>query len=65
MLRGVTFAVAAVLGYVVLRAAWIFLEWPGVAAVGVVIAASVWRRQLPIAVGLFAGAAVSALALLV
>jgi hypothetical protein len=63
VLRVVTFVVAAAVGYVLLRAAWIFLEWPGVVAVGVVTAAAFWRRQLPIAVGLFAGAWVSGLAL--
>jgi hypothetical protein len=63
VLRAVTFVLSGAIGYVAMRAAWIFLEWPGVVAVGVVIAASVWRRQLPIAVGLTAGAAVGALAL--
>jgi hypothetical protein len=64
VVRALTFVVAAAVGYVLTRAAWIFLEWPGVVAVGVVIAASVWRRQMPIAVGLTAGAAASALALM-
>jgi hypothetical protein len=65
MLRGVAFIVAAAVGYVLMRAAWIFGDWPCVIAVVLLVAAlAVWRRrQWPPAAGLGAGAAVSALAL--
>ena len=65
MLRGVAFIVAAAVGYVLLRAAWIFLEWPGVAGVVLLVAALVaWsRRRWHVAAGIGAGAALSAVAL--
>ena len=65
MLRALAFVAAAAAGYVLMRAAWIFVGWPGVVAVVlVVVALAVWRRrQWPLAAGLAAGAAVSAVAL--
>jgi hypothetical protein len=62
VLRAVTFVAAAVVGYVLLRAAWVFLEWPGLVAV-VVLVGIVAARRRSLAAGLAAGAAVSALAL--
>ena len=65
MLRALAFVAAAAAGYVLMRAAWIFVGWPGVVAVVLlVVALAVWRRrQWPLAAGLAAGAAVSAFAL--
>jgi hypothetical protein len=65
MLRALAFVAAAAAGYVLMRAAWIFVEWPGaVAVVLLVVALAVWRRRRwPLAAGLAAGAAVSAVAL--
>jgi ABC-type uncharacterized transport system permease subunit len=65
MLRALAFVAAAAAGYVLMRAAWIFVGWPGVVAVVLlVVALAVWRRgQWPLAAGLSAGAAVSAVAL--
>ena len=65
MLRALAFVAGAAAGYVLMRAAWIFVGWPGVVAVVLlVVALAVWRRrQWPLAAGLAAGAAVSALAL--
>ena len=65
MLRALVFVAAAAVGYVLLRAAWIFGDWPGVVAVVLfVVALAVWRRrQWLMAAGLAAGAAVSAFAL--
>jgi hypothetical protein len=65
MLRALAFVGAAAAGYVLMRATWIFVGWPGVVAVVLlVVALAVWRRrQWPLAAGLAAGAAVSAFAL--
>ena len=66
MLRALAFVAAAAAGYVLMRAAWIFVGWPGVVAVVLLlgVALAVWRRrQWPLAAGLAAGAAVSAVAL--
>ena len=55
---------AGAAGYVAMRAAWIFLGWPGVVAVVVlVVALFAWRRQWPLAVGAATGAALSAIVL--
>jgi hypothetical protein len=62
VLRAVAFVAAAAAGYVLMRAAWIFLGWPGVAGVVVLVGLlAAWRR--PIAAGAAAGAAVSAFVL--
>jgi hypothetical protein len=65
VLRALVFVAAAAVGYVLMRAAWIFGDWPGVLAVVLlVVALAVWRRrQWPLAAGVAAGAAVSACAL--
>jgi hypothetical protein len=65
VLRAVVFVSAAAVGYVLMRAAWIFLEWPGVAGVVLLVAALVaWRRQRwHVAAGIAGGALVSAIAL--
>jgi hypothetical protein len=65
VLRALVFVAAAAAGYVLMRAAWIFGDWPGVIAVVLLVAAlAVWRRrQWPLAAGLATGAAVSAVAL--
>ena len=65
MLRALAFVAAAAAGYVLMRAAWIFVDWAGVVAVVLLVAAlAVWRRrQWPLTAGLAAGAAVSAFAL--
>ena len=65
MLRGLVFIAAGAVGYVLMRAAWIFLEWPGVIGVLLLVAALVaWRRrQWHVPAGIAAGAAVSAVAL--
>ena len=64
MLRAVVFVAAAAVGYVLMRAAWIFAEWPGVVGVVLlVVALAFWRRQWPAAAGAATGVAVSALAL--
>ena len=65
MLRALAFMAAAAVGYVLLRAAWIFGDWPGVVAVVLLVAAlALWRRrQWQVGAGLAAGATVSAVAL--
>ena len=64
MLRAVVFVAAAAVWYVLMRAAWIFAEWPGVVGVVLlVVALAFWRRQWPVAAGAATGVAVSALAL--
>ena len=65
MLRALAFVAAAAVGYVLLRAAWIFGDWPGVVAVVLLVAAlALWRRgEWPLPAGLAAGAAISAFAL--
>ena len=62
------FAAAAAVGYVLTRAAWIFVGWPGVGAVVLLLAAALyaaWRRRPRWAVvgGFAAGSVVGALAL--
>ncbi len=59
------FIAAAAAGYVLMRAAWIVLEWPGVVGVVLVVAAlAAWRRRRwPVAAGVATGAALSAVAL--
>ena len=61
------FVVVAAAAYVLMRAAWIFLGWPGVVVVAVLVAtlAVTRRRDWPVAAGSVAGAAVSAYALTV
>jgi hypothetical protein len=62
--RAVAFVAAAAVGYVLMRAAWIFVDWPGVVGVVLlVVALALWRRQWPVAAEAAAGIAVSALAL--
>ena len=65
MLRALAVVAAGAAGYVLMRAAWIFGGWAGVVAIVPLVAVlAVWRRgQRPLAAGLAAGAALSALAL--
>jgi hypothetical protein len=64
MLRAVLFVAAAAVGYVLMRAAWIFAEWPGVVGFVLLLGALAWwRRQWPVVAGAATGVAVSALAL--
>ena len=64
MLRAVAFVAAAAVGYVLMRSAWIFADWPGVVGVILlVVALAVWRGRWPVAAGSATGVALSALAL--
>jgi hypothetical protein len=64
VLRAVAFVAAAAVGYVLMRSAWIFADWPGVVGVILlVVALAVWRRQWPVAAGSATGVALRALAL--
>ena len=64
MLHAVAFVAAAAVGYVLIRAAWIFADWPGVVGVVLlVVALAVWRRRWPVGAGAAAGVALSALSL--
>jgi len=65
VLAALAFVAAAAAGYVLMRAAWIFVGWPGVLGTVLVVAAvGLWRRRhWPLAAGLAPGVAVTALAL--
>lgn len=66
MRASLAFVAAAAAGYVLMRAAWIFVGWPGLVGVVLVVAAvALWRRrQWSVPAGLAAGVAVSAFALM-
>jgi hypothetical protein len=66
VLAALAFVAAAAAGYVLMRAAWIFVGWAGVVGVVLVVAAvALWRRrQSGVPAGLAAGVAVSAFALM-
>jgi glucose-6-phosphate dehydrogenase assembly protein OpcA len=58
---------AAAAGYVLMRVGWVFFDWLGAVIVVLLLAAAMalawWQHRWPVAAGLGAGAALSALVL--